>query len=45
MDNFDDLFMENCFLPCIGEVENEYIPQHKSLDILQAELDVIKNNI
>lgn len=45
MNNFDDLFIENCFLPCVGEIENNYVPQHKSIDILQAELDEIKNNI
>ena len=48
MENFDDLFEENCFLPCIGEAEPKkqevYIRQHKSLDTLLAELEVIKNN-
>ena len=48
MENFDDLFQENCFLPCIGEAEPKQQPfdrQHKSLDTLLAELEVIKNNI
>lgn len=48
MENFDDLFAENCFLPCIGETEPKqqaYVRQHKSLDTLLAELEVIKNNI
>lgn len=43
MDNLDDLFMENCFLPCIGEVETK--PVHKDMETLLAELEVIKNNI
>lgn len=49
MDGFDvnELFAENCFLPCIGEVEVKLQPviQRKSLDTLVAELEVIKNNI
>ncbi len=47
MDNFDvnELFIENCFLPCIGEVEEKPIVERKSLDTLLAELEVIKNNI
>lgn len=47
MDNFDvnELFMENCFLPCIGEVEETPPVERKSLDTLLAELEVIKNNI
>lgn len=48
MENFDDLFAENCFLPCIGEAKPKQKPyerQHKSLDTLLAELEVIKNNI
>ncbi len=48
MENFDDLFAENCFLPCIGEAEPKqqpYVRQHKDLDTLLAELEVIKNNI
>ena len=45
MDNLDELFMENCFLPCIGEVEPKPIPQRKDLETLLAELEVIKNNI
>ncbi len=43
MDNLDELFMENCFLPCIGEVEAK--PMHKDMETLLAELEVIKNNI
>ena len=49
MDNFDKLFEENCFLPCIGETEPKhqevYERQHKDLQTLLAELEVIKNNI
>ena len=47
MDNFDvsELFMENCFLPCIGEVEAKPVYQHKDLETLLAELEVIKNNV
>lgn len=45
MDNLDELFMENCFLPCIGEVEAKTVPQRKDLETLLAELEVIKNNI
>ncbi len=47
MDNFDELFPENCFLPCIGETEpkQQFVRQHKDLETLLAELEVIKNNI
>lgn len=45
MDNLDELFMENCFLPCIGEVEAKPIHQRKDMETLLAELEVIKNNI
>lgn len=45
MDNLDELFMENCFLPCIGEVQERQIPQRKDMETLLAELEVIKNNI
>ena len=41
--NLDNLFGENCFLPCIGEAEPK--PVHKDLDTLLAELEVIKSNI
>ena len=41
--NLDNLFAENCFLPCIGEVETK--PVRKDLDTLLAELEVIKSNI
>ena len=43
MDNLDDLFMENCFLPCVGEVETK--PVRKDLDTLLAELKAIETNI
>lgn len=43
MDNLDDIFMEGCFLPCIGEVEQK--PVHKDLDTLLSELEIIKSNI
>ncbi len=45
MDNLDDLFAENCFLPCIGEVEERPMPVRKDLDTLLHELNMIKNNI
>ena len=51
MENFDDLFGENGFLPCIGEVEQVYsepiLPQihHKSLEQLLAEKEAIENRI
>ena len=47
MDNFDELFPENCFLFCIGETEPKQQPvrHHKDLETLLAELEVIKNNI
>ncbi len=50
MDNLDDLFMENCFLPCIGEAEVkpdrvQRVVQRKDLDTLLAELNQIENNI
>lgn len=47
MDNFENLFEENCFLPCIGEAEPKqvYERQHKDLQTLLAELEMIKNNI
>ena len=41
--NLDDIFAENCFLPCIGEVERKTV--RKDLDTLLAELEVIKSNI
>lgn len=41
--NLDDIFGENCFLPCLGEAEPK--PIHKNLDTLLAELEVIKSNI
>ena len=43
MENLDDLFMENCILPCLGEVESK--PVHKDLDTLISELKVIESNI
>ena len=51
MENFDDLFGENGFLPCIGEAEPVHsepvIPQiqHKSLEVLLAEKEAIDNYI
>ena len=47
MENLDDIFAENGFLPCIGEVEVKPLPhvQRKDLDTLLAELNVIQNNI
>lgn len=45
MDNIEKLFEENCFLPCIGEVETKPAAVHKDLDVLLSELEVIKNNI
>ena len=41
--NLDNIFAENCFLPCIGEVEAK--PVRKDLDTLLSELEVIKSNI
>ena len=43
MDNLDDLFVENCFLPCVGEVEQK--PVRKDLDTLLAGLRAIETNI
>ena len=43
MENLEDLFMENCILPCIGEVETK--PVHKDLDTLLVELKAIESNI
>lgn len=43
MDNFDNLFEENCFLPCIGEVMAK--PLHKDLDTLLSELKAIESSI
>ena len=51
MENFDDLFGENGFLPCIGEVEQVHQDsvlsqiRHKSLDELLAEKEAIENRI
>ena len=44
-DYIDDLFAENCFLPCIGEVEKPVVHVRKDLETLEKELDVIKSNI
>ena len=43
MENFDNLFAESCFLPCIGEIEKP-IPA-KSMDTLLEELQDIKERI
>lgn len=43
MNNLEDLFAENCFLPCIGEAEP--IPVKKDLDTLLKELNAIEQNI
>lgn len=42
-----ELFKDNCFLPCWGEIsdEEEAVSQKKDLTILLAELEEIKNNI
>lgn len=43
MDNLEDLFAENCFLPCVGEVETK--PIRKDLDTLLKELNSIERNL
>ena len=41
--DIEQLFEENCFLPCIGEIETK--PVRKDLDTLLKELNVIENNL
>ena len=43
MENLEDLFAENCFLPCVGEIEPVLV--RKDLDTLLKELNAIEENI
>lgn len=43
LENLEDLFAENCLLPCLGDIEQK--PVRKDLDTLLKELNAIENDI